>query len=46
MKVQGRSMTQDMTFELFAFGPKHRIKPPPADQTFDASQISAAGAGP
>jgi hypothetical protein len=46
MKLQGRSMTQDMTFELFAFGPKHRIKPPPADQTFDSSQISAAGAGP
>ena len=46
MKVQGKSVNQDMTIELFDFGPKHRIKPPPADQTFDASKLAGAGAGP
>jgi hypothetical protein len=45
MKIQGHSMTQDMTFELFDFGPKRRIKLPPADQAFDAPSPPAA-AGP
>jgi hypothetical protein len=43
MKIQGHSLTQDMTIELFDFGPKHRIKPPPADQTFEAPAPSATG---
>ena len=43
MKVQGRSITQDMTFEFFDFGPKHRIEPPPADQTFEAPTPPAPG---
>ena len=45
MKIQGHSLTQDMTFELFDFGPKHRIKAPPADQTFEAPAASGS-AGP
>jgi hypothetical protein len=43
MKIQGHSLTQDLTFELFDFGPKHRIKAPPADQTFEAPAASASG---
>jgi hypothetical protein len=46
MKVQGRSLTQDMTIELFDFGPKRRIKPPPAGDTVEAPSASASTAGP
>jgi hypothetical protein len=43
MKVQGRSLKQDMTIELFDFGPKRKVKPPPAGQTFEAPAASAPG---
>ena len=46
MNIQGRSLTQDMTIELFDFGPKRRIKPPPAGDTVEAPSLSGATAGP
>jgi hypothetical protein len=46
MNVQGRSLTQDMTIELFDFGPKQKIKPPPAGDTVDAPSVSGSTAGP
>jgi hypothetical protein len=45
MKIQGRSVTQDMTFDLFDFGPKPKIKRPPAGETVEAPSVSGA-AGP
>ncbi len=43
MTVQGRSLKQDMTIDLFDFGPKRKIKPPPAGQTVEAPAASASG---
>jgi hypothetical protein len=46
MHIQGRSLTQDMTIDLFDFGPKQRVKPPPAGDTVEAPSVSGATAGP
>jgi hypothetical protein len=43
MHVQGRSITQEMTVELFDFGRKQKIKRPPAGDTVEAPPASAAG---
>lgn len=40
----GEKMTIDQTIELFAFGPKPRVTPPPAREVFDASDIAARAA--
>jgi hypothetical protein len=42
MTVQGRSLTQEMTLELYGFGAKQKIKPPPADETVDAASLPGA----
>jgi hypothetical protein len=42
MKVQGRSLTQDMKIELYDFGPKQKIKPPPSGETVEASSLPGA----
>jgi hypothetical protein len=42
MKVQGRAVTQDMSIELYGFGQKQKIKPPPAGATVDASSLPGA----
>jgi hypothetical protein len=46
MNIQGRSLTQELTTELFDFGPKRKIKPPPAGDTVDAPSVSGSAAGP
>jgi hypothetical protein len=46
MKVQGTRVKQDMSMDLFDFGPKQKIKPPPANESFDTSKLTGAGSGP
>jgi hypothetical protein len=41
---QGREMSFDMTIDLYDFGPKRKAKPPPPDETFDATNGGGAGA--
>jgi hypothetical protein len=41
MKVQGQRMKMGMSFELFNFGPKPAVKPPPAK---DVVELPASGA--
>jgi hypothetical protein len=43
MNVQGRSITQEMTIELFDFGRKQKINRPAAGDTVEAPPASAAG---
>jgi hypothetical protein len=46
MKIQGGSVTSDVTTEMYDFGPKQKAKPPPADETVDAPQVSRGGLTP
>jgi hypothetical protein len=45
MKVQGQQMKMDMSFDLFNFGPKPAVKPPPASDVVDLP-ASGAQTGP
>jgi hypothetical protein len=38
----GQEMDLDETIELYNFGPKPRIEPPPADQVYDATELGAS----
>jgi hypothetical protein len=39
----GRHFSLDETVELYNFGPKGRIDPPPADDVYDATDVAAKG---
>jgi hypothetical protein len=40
MKVQGTHVREDMTTDMFDFGPKQKIKPPPASDVYDATKLA------
>lgn len=39
----GQQMKIDETVELYNFGPKPRVEPPPADQVYDGTDLAARG---
>jgi hypothetical protein len=41
----GQQMHLDETVELYNFGPKPRVVPPPADQVYDATGLAERGTG-